>query len=225
MEVFFKKSLYLEENLADKLNREFKEGVDVAEEAKVPSGPGENPNKGLKGMIIIFSFAFLITVIIASTVLIIFLKEKESQEAKNKTKTEHKKDQKKEAHKKKELGIIVDIGDEVIVNVKSTDENPHYLKIKVSLEVKEIHHGKDKKDSGGGHGGGHGGGGATVEEIEKRKPQIRDLLIRILTTKMKEEIEEKAGKDRIRKEMITEANKFLTTVKIQNVFFEEFLIQ
>ncbi len=64
----------------------------------------------------------------------------------------------------------------------------------------------------------------TKEEISKRIPQIRDLMISILRTKTKEKIDEKEGKDQIRSEIINSINRYLVTGKVKNLYFEDFLI-
>lgn len=60
-------------------------------------------------------------------------------------------------------------------------------------------------------------------EIEKRKTQIRDIIIITLSSKTFEEISLREGKENLRNEVKETINNFLTTGKIKNVFFTEFL--
>lgn len=66
-------------------------------------------------------------------------------------------------------------------------------------------------------------GEKTAEEIEKRKAQIRDIIIITLSSKTYDEVATREGKDNLRMEIKDTINNFLTTGKIKNVFFTEFL--
>lgn len=63
-----------------------------------------------------------------------------------------------------------------------------------------------------------------TEEIERRKPQIRDIIIIILSSKTYEQIAEREGKDNLREEIKNRLNSFLTRGKIKSVLFTEFLL-
>lgn len=66
-------------------------------------------------------------------------------------------------------------------------------------------------------------GDKVAEEIEKRKPQIRDIIIITLSSKTFEELSTREGKENLRLEIKDTINNFLTKGKIKNVFFTEFL--
>ncbi|MBX3039453.1 MAG: flagellar basal body-associated FliL family protein [Bdellovibrionaceae bacterium] len=66
-------------------------------------------------------------------------------------------------------------------------------------------------------------GDKTAEEIEKRKAQIRDIIIITLSAKTYDEVSTREGKDALRNEIKDTVNNFLTTGKIKNVFFTEFI--
>lgn len=61
------------------------------------------------------------------------------------------------------------------------------------------------------------------DEIEKRKPQIRDIIIIILSSKTIEQLEKREGKDELRNEIKDTINSFLVQGRITNVFFTEFI--
>jgi len=65
--------------------------------------------------------------------------------------------------------------------------------------------------------------GKIAAEIEQRKAQIRDIIIIILSSKSYEEVSSREGKDNLRSEIKDTINSFLTTGKISNVFFTEFI--
>ena len=66
-------------------------------------------------------------------------------------------------------------------------------------------------------------GDGVAEEIEKRKAQIRDIIIITLSSKTYEEISTREGKDGLRNEIKDTINNFLTKGKITNVFFTELI--
>lgn len=66
-------------------------------------------------------------------------------------------------------------------------------------------------------------GDKTSEEIEKRKAQVRDIIIIILSSKTYEEVSSREGKDNLRNEIKDTINSFLVSGKISNVFFTEFI--
>jgi flagellar FliL protein len=155
-----------------------------------------NVNK-MTTYIILGMFVLLITVIIAGAFLIFTFKSSVTSQAPitrapevNTTAAE-------------EVGPLVPLGNEIIVNIPSDDGVERYLKVNATLEL-------DNEKA--------------KEEITKRIPQIRDLMISILRTKTKEKIDEKEGKDQIRSEIIDSINHYLVTGKVKNLYFEDFLI-
>lgn len=68
--------------------------------------------------------------------------------------------------------------------------------------------------------------GANVQtEIEKRKPQIRDIIITLLSSKTYEQVSSIEGKEYLREEVRDTVNSFLTKGKIKRVLFTEFIYQ
>lgn len=66
-------------------------------------------------------------------------------------------------------------------------------------------------------------GETVAEEIEKRKAQIRDIIIITLSSKTYDEVSTREGKDNLRNEVKDTINNFLTKGKISNVYFTEFI--
>lgn len=62
-------------------------------------------------------------------------------------------------------------------------------------------------------------GDGVLKEIEKRKPQIRDIVIILLSSKTYKEIETADGKNALRDEIRDRVNAFLTKGKIKRVLF------
>ncbi len=63
------------------------------------------------------------------------------------------------------------------------------------------------------------------EEVEKRQPQIRDVILTLLSSKTSGEVNSMEGKFLLREEIIKRVNTFLTTGKITKIYLEEFVVQ
>ncbi len=61
------------------------------------------------------------------------------------------------------------------------------------------------------------------EEIEKRKPQVRDIIIILLSSKTYGQISSAEGKEFLKEEVRDTVNSFLTKGKIKRVMFTEFI--
>lgn len=106
-----------------------------------------------------------------------------------------------EAHEEKEvIGKIVPL-ETFIVNLAGS-KGRKVAKVNMELEVKGDH---------------------VLDEIDKRKAQIRDIIIIILSSKTYEDVASREGKDSLRNEIKDTINSFLVQGKISNVFFTEFI--
>ncbi len=63
------------------------------------------------------------------------------------------------------------------------------------------------------------------EEYEKRVPQIRDAILIILSGKCYKDIMNSEGKTVLREEIKGKLNQLLTSFKVQNIYFTEFVVQ
>lgn len=68
-------------------------------------------------------------------------------------------------------------------------------------------------------------GPGVLKEIEMLKPCLIDSIITLLSSKTSADIENPEGKISLRREIITSLNKQLTTGRVINVYFTEFIIQ
>jgi len=67
--------------------------------------------------------------------------------------------------------------------------------------------------------------GTIDAELISRLPQLRDLIILLLSSKTLAEIQTYEGKIALRQELIQRINQTLTTGKIRNLYFTQFVIQ
>ncbi len=103
-----------------------------------------------------------------------------------------------------EVGTFVPLN-EIIVNLAAVNGDEHYLKVNITLEV--VNNDKVK------------------EEVIKRTPQLRDLVISILRSKTKDKIDEEAGKEKLSIEITNKIDSVLGGAKVKHVYFEDFMIQ
>ena len=112
------------------------------------------------------------------------------------------KEKKKEVEDEKKLGPIYPM-DPFIVNL-ADKENQKYLKLTMQLELD---------------------GSELSKELNHRKPQIRDLIIGLLTLQGYDDVASYKGKAFIRKEIMNRINAILITGSVKRVFFTEFVLQ
>jgi flagellar FliL protein len=103
---------------------------------------------------------------------------------------------------KKSQGHIYNM-EPFIANLADPNQS-RYLKIRISLESKEI---------------------KVNEEYEKRLPQLRDMILTLLSSKSYKDISDSEGKNRLREEITSRLNQLLSSFQVKAVYFTEFMIQ
>lgn len=84
------------------------------------------------------------------------------------------------------------------------------------------------EEGGGEHGGGEKGGAAPLPEfMAKREVQVKDTLLRVLSSKKAEDVLTAEGKERLKEELIEGLNEAvgLEEPPLTGVYFTEFIIQ
>ena len=101
-----------------------------------------------------------------------------------------------------QIGPMVEIK-EFVVNIIGQDVS-HYVKASMSLEL-------DRE--------------ATLDEVNKRMPQIRDAILLLIGNKTYEELQDIQGKNQVKAEVKSKINSFLKTGKVNNVYLIDFVVQ
>ena len=101
-----------------------------------------------------------------------------------------------------QIGPMVEIK-EFVVNIIGQDVS-HYVKASMSLEL-------DRE--------------ATLDEVNKRMPQIRDAILLLIGNKTYEELQDIQGKNQVKAEVKSKINAFLKTGKVNNVYLTDFVVQ
>ena len=159
----------------------------------------EKKEGGSKLLLIIIIVLLLLLLIIGGVVAYFLLSsnnEDQNQPQQQKVEKKHK------VSDMAEIGPIYPL-DPFIVNLVSTNAN-RYLKCKIDLEL-------DSPE--------------LQQEVDKKLPAIRDLIIQILSSKSVEEIQTAKGKEKLKEEIKRKINSILTTGEIKHVYFTEFVIQ
>lgn len=159
----------------------------------------EKKEGGNKLLLVVIVVLLLLLLIIGGLVAYFLLSGNEEE---NTPQEPQKVEKKKKVQSMTEIGPIYPL-DPFIVNLVSNNAN-RYLKCKIDLEL-------DSPE--------------LQQEIDKKLPAIRDLIIRILSSKTVEEIQTAKGKEKLKEEIKRKVNEILTTGEIRNVYFTEFVIQ
>lgn len=149
----------------------------------------EKTNPKMKNLVIgmvLFALVAMLSSVVAVTLVVMNKGDKASKKV-----------------EKPQLGILVPLSGEIIVNL-AEGSGRRYLKLNAALEV-------DSEK--------------TSAEIGMRMPQIRDLIIVILRQKTVEKISEKEGINQVRSEIIAGINRCLAEGKVTNLYFTDFVIQ
>lgn len=120
-----------------------------------------------------------------------------------------------DGHGKKDSGKVLAAGNEkkgkvriltrepVVVNLKHSS-GTRYLKVRIGLEVASD---------------------AVSEEIKELDPQLSDFISEKLATTELEQVDNTAGRNRLKRELLNGINEILSTGVVEKIYFTEFLIQ
>ena len=162
----------------------------------------EEKSGGGNKLLLIVIIVLLILLLVIGGLVAYFLLSGGDEEQPQTQQEQQKIEKKKKVSDMTEIGPIYPL-DKFVVNLVSTNAN-RYLKCKIDLEL-------DSQE--------------LQQEIDKKLPAIRDLIIRVLSSKTVEEIQTSKGKEKLKEEIKRKINEVLTTGEVRNVYFTEFVIQ
>jgi flagellar FliL protein len=162
----------------------------------------EEKSGGGNKLLLIVIIVLLILLLVIGGLVAYFLLSGGDEEQPPTQQEQQKIEKKKKVSDMTEIGPIYPL-DKFVVNLVSTNAN-RYLKCKIDLEL-------DSQE--------------LQQEIDKKLPAIRDLIIRVLSSKTVEEIQTSKGKEKLKEEIKRKINEVLTTGEVRNVYFTEFVIQ
>lgn len=103
----------------------------------------------------------------------------------------------------KDMGVLVGL-EEIIVTLAGETKRPRYLRINVSLEVKNQ---------------------LTADIVGTRLPQLRDIVIMTLSNKTAEELSHPEGKKGLRDEILRRISEKMPEGSLMNIYFSDLVVQ
>jgi flagellar FliL protein len=186
------------------LKRSLVVAEEKAKEAAPAAPAAPEPASGQKPTLFIGLAVFNIVVVLGVGAMLFMGKKKAEQTASIEQVVEgEKKEQAKEAEEDPFVGEFIPM-ETFFVNLAGS-RGGKIARVTMELEVEE-----NNKE--------------IVQEIERRKPQIRDIIIILLSSKTFDQVSTKEGKDNLREEIKSRLNSFLTKGKIKSILFTEFLL-
>jgi len=104
---------------------------------------------------------------------------------------------------KKPPGVFLETDKEIVVNIAGTEATRH-LRTRLTFELESE---------------------AVKLEMEERDPQIKDILIDVLSSRTLEKLDNAESRDEIKKELIKRFNQVLKSGKVLEIFFTDYVIQ
>lgn len=180
----------------------------MAEEKEAKAEEGGGKKKSPLKLIIILVVVLVLLVGGGLAAYLFLFKSKGGQEAG--AHTEEKapaKEEKKAGDKEKKKGektktVVYSMG-AIIVNLADQGVQ-RYLKVQIAVELDNP---------------------KLEEEVKKREPQIKDIIISVLSSKTVSDVNNPQGKIALKQEIIKRANMVLTEGEITDLFFSEFIVQ
>ncbi len=102
-----------------------------------------------------------------------------------------------------EMGVLVGL-EEIIVTLAGNTKRPRYLRINISMEVEDA---------------------LTAEVVATRLPQLRDIVIMVLSNKTAEELSHPEGKKGLRDEIYRRIDEKMPEGSLMNIYFADLVVQ
>jgi flagellar protein FliL len=109
--------------------------------------------------------------------------------------------------------------EDVVVNPAGTGGS-RYLSVSIGVEMDS-----PKAEEGGGKKGEGEGEAKPKSPLDEKKPQLRDALINLLSSKTIEQLTSVEQKDHLRTEIMEAFEKILAPAKVHNIFFIDYVLQ
>ena len=188
----------------------------MAEEAEGQEQENDGSRKKSSPLVLIIVIVVLVFTLIIGGVIVALLmtgdddmpQQGQRSEMSQDSGGDYKEDQPNRSNKASKRVDNIEVGpmfplDGFTVNLLS-DSGRRYLKTTINLELVDEE---------------------SAAELEAKSPVIRDILIRVLTSKTLEEIATSKGKEKLKDQLVNQINLRLRDGEIRNVYFVEFVIQ
>ncbi len=198
-----------EEKEEDKKKEDKKkpEGEAAAEDAEGAEGEGGAPKKGKKKLLFIAIGAVVVIIIVVVVLLTTGGKKKLDEHGNPIVNEEDMTDEQKAAKAKADLEASKPVYYELpefLVNLNSTTQRVSFLKMSVTLELKDV---------------------ATVAVMDANKPRIQDIFNTYLRELRPADIQGSQGIYRLRTELISRLNSTIEEGAVKDILFGEIIVQ
>lgn len=166
------------------------------------------PQKGGSNIILIIIIVILIVFLLGGGLLVYFLMSGNDESSIEQAEQQVAQMSKKGPTPRERSNDFFNVGpmyplDQFVVNLLS-ESGSRYLKMELNLELSSE---------------------LLTVEIDQKKPLIRDIIIRTLTSKTYEDVSTAKGKERLKDEIVGKLNEIIRDGYIKNVFFTDFIVQ
>jgi flagellar FliL protein len=173
----------------------------TAEKIEEPAGPSPAQKKKSKNSPLLMGLLFLNTLVIIGVGVFLYMeKMQELKRPSTEPIMAGAAADKSEGSLENTTGYSVPL-DYFLVNL-AEDQGQKLFKVEMEFDVDSV---------------------AVQEEINKRMPQVRDMIIILLSSKSYSQISTPKGKERLKEEIRDTVNSFLTQGKINKVLFTQFI--
>lgn len=182
------------------------------EEEKEESKGGDGGGKKSPMMLIIIIVVLILLIIIGAVVAVLLMSGGEEEQVQQQQQVEQSQQNtpsKKKTYARKEAAkSFIEMGpifplETFTVNLLS-ESGRRYLKVEMSLELS---------------------GEEVAVELDTTQPAVRDIIIKLLSSKSLEEISTAKGKEKLKDQIIEALNARLKDGSIENIFFTKFVVQ
>jgi flagellar protein FliL len=190
---------------------------------KKPENASANQGAKKKKLIIIGGAALLLIILLGATAF--FLLKKKPPATEEKHAEPEAAVHAPELNPPAAIGPMIEIKD-FVVNIISEEER-HYVKAAITIELVSSAPATAHKAASGGHGGGEaaGSGDPSKDEAIQRMPQIRDSILLLISNKTYEELQDLQGKKQLKAELASKINSILHVGKVKEIYFTDFVVQ
>jgi len=174
----------------------------MAEEENTEQAASEGAAPQQKSNLVLIIIAVVLVLVLAIVGVVVVMLAGGSDEPQNSGAPQTIKEKPMKIMDAMEVGPMFPL-DTFTVNLLS-DSGRRYLKVQMNLELD---------------------GEELAAELESKTAVIRDVVIRLLSSKTLEEISTAKGKDKLKEQIVNQMNLRLRDGNIRNVYFTEFVVQ
>ncbi|MEA3374394.1 MAG: flagellar basal body-associated protein FliL [Campylobacterota bacterium] len=180
----------------------------MAEEEQTEEETSGEEKKSSNLMLIIVIVVLVLVILVGAVVAILMMGGEDDEQVQRRTPQANERPAHQQGASSDYTAPLAEIGpmfplDTFTVNLLS-ESGRRYLKVEMNLEL---------------------GGEELGAELDSKTAVVRDIVIRLLSSKSLEEISTAKGKEKLKEQIVDQLNMRLRDGRINNVYFTEFVVQ